>query len=142
MRLIVHKKSIRKLKGKIRRLTNKNWSISMDVRLLKLRQLATGWIQYFKLADMKNLTKRISMWTRRRLRAVRWKEWKKAIGKYRNLIKLGIDKQKAYEWSQSRKKYWRISMSFVLTKTLTNQYWLSQGYLCFSTYYNNVKYSI
>ena len=50
--------------------------MSMGYRLLKLKQLMTGWVQYYKLAQMKSLLIQIDEWTRRRLRAVRWKEWK------------------------------------------------------------------
>lgn len=111
----------------------------MEYRLLKLRQLMTGWIQYFKLAKMKTLLHRIDEWTRRRLRAIRWKEWKKVKTKYNNLRKLGVKDWIAWEHANSRKKYWRISLSWVLTKTLTNQYWESQGFKSFSEYYSVVK---
>ncbi len=113
----------------------------MEYRLLKIKQLIQGWIQYFKLAEMKQLMTEIDKWTRRRLRAVRWKEWKKISTKHKNLVKLGINKYKAWEYANSRKKYWRISLSWILTITLTNQYWTNQGYLGFLNYYNVVKSS-
>lgn len=111
----------------------------MEYRLLKLRQLMTGWIQYFKLAEMKILMKEIDGWTRRRLRAVRWKEWKRIKAKHDNLKRLGVNKQKAWEWANTRKSYWRISLSFILTKSLNNQYWCNQGYRSFQKYYSTVK---
>jgi RNA-directed DNA polymerase len=40
-----------------------------------------------------------------------WKEWKKPKTKVRKLIGLGAPKEKAYEWGNSRKKYWRIAKS-------------------------------
>ena len=40
---------------------------------------------------------------------IRWKEWKKTKTRYKNLIKLGTDRAKAWEWANSRKAYWRIS---------------------------------
>ena len=52
----------------------------MEVRLMKLARLMRGWVQYYKMADMKTLLKELDMWIRRRLRAVRWKEWKKILG--------------------------------------------------------------
>ena len=111
----------------------------MEFRILKLAQLMRGWVQYYKMADMKTLLDKLDMWIRRRLRAIRWKEWKKIKTKHDNLVQLGIHDSKAWEYANSRKKYWRIASSWVLTKTLTNQYWKYQGYKDFSSYYKVVK---
>lgn len=135
----MHPQSIKRLKDKIRKLTNRNWSVSMEFRIKRLNRLITGWVQYFKYCNMQTLVKEIDRWTRRRLRAVRWKEWKKIRTKKENLIKLGLDKSKAWEYANSRKKYWRISNSWILDKTLTIQYWNSQGFKGFYNYYSKVK---
>ena len=135
----MHPSSIKRLKDNIRKLTNRNWSVSMEYRIKKLNQLKAGWIHYFKYCDMQSLMKEIDVWTRRRLRAVRWKEWKKVKTKKYNLIKLGVDKSKAWEYANSRKKYWRISNSWILHKTLTIQYWKSQGFHGFYNYYSKVR---
>lgn len=111
----------------------------MEERLLKLEQLMRGWVQYYKLANMKKLTQELDQWTRRRLRSIRWKEWKKIKTKHDNLVRLGIQDAKAWEYANSRKKYWRMALSWVLTKSLTNQYWVDQGYKDFSSYYLTVK---
>ena len=42
-----HAKTVRILKQKIRRLTNRNWGVSMGSQLFKLRQYLQGWINYF-----------------------------------------------------------------------------------------------
>ena len=48
----------------------------MENRIKKINQLITGWVQYYKYANMKNHMKKIDSWVRRKLRAIRWKEWK------------------------------------------------------------------
>ncbi|MDW7672761.1 MAG: group II intron maturase-specific domain-containing protein [Bacillota bacterium] len=133
---------VKRLKNKIRKLTSRKWSVAMEYRLHKLAQLMRGWVQYYKMANMKKIARNVDQWTRRRLRAVRWKEWKKIRTKHDNLVRLGIDNSKAWEYANSRKKFWRISSSWILTKTLTNQYWLSQGYKDFSSYYLSVKIDV
>jgi RNA-directed DNA polymerase len=135
----VPKERWKRLKEKIRRITQRKWSMAMEVRLLKLAQLMRGWIQYYKLAEIKSYLKGLDQWIRRRLRAIRWKEWKKIKTKYDNLVKLGLENCKAWEYANSRKKYWRVAGSFILTRTLTNQYWVDQGYKDFSSYFQVVK---
>ena len=43
-------------------------------------------------------------------RAKIWKTWKKVKTRFRNLKKLGITKDKACEYANTKKGYWRISI--------------------------------
>ena len=60
-------------------------------------------MNYFELADMKNLLKGIEEWVGRRIRAVYWKQWKKIKTRYRMLKALGSKHWKAKELACSRK---------------------------------------
>lgn len=51
----------------------------------KFRQYVIGWINYFKLADIKGLLRETEEWARRRMRAVYWKQWKKIKTKVSNV---------------------------------------------------------
>jgi hypothetical protein len=61
----------------------------------------TGWCAYFALAETPSTFEAADEWLRRRLRQVRWKEWKRPKARFRNLLALGIPRQKAYEWANS-----------------------------------------
>ncbi|WP_282597741.1 group II intron maturase-specific domain-containing protein, partial [Bacillus sp. REN3] len=39
------------MEHKLKRLTNRNWGIAMEYRILKINQLIQGWGNYFKVAD-------------------------------------------------------------------------------------------
>ena len=54
-----HPSSIQKFQRKLRQLTKRNWSIPLDYRILKLKQVIFGWVNYFKIANMKKVTERI-----------------------------------------------------------------------------------
>lgn len=124
----VHEKSVAKFKAKVKELTKRSNGWSMDYRLLKLRQLIIGWINYFGIADMKQLAKTLDEWIRRRIRMCFWKQWKKIKTKHDNLKKLGATEKKAWEYANTRKSYWRISNSPILNATLTNAYLEKIGY--------------
>ena len=138
-RFRVHPKSINKLKDKIRMVTARSNGMSIEGRKSKLNQITRGWVQYFKLADMKTIMQSIDEWLRRRIRMVTWKRWKKVKTKFANLQKLGVAKQKAWEWANTRKSYWRTASSWILTTTLTNARFGKQGYLSFLKYYLEVR---
>jgi len=61
-----------------------------------------------------------------------WKNWKKIKTKHDNLVKLGIDSLKAWEWANTRKGYWRISNSPILAKTITNAFLENLGMISLS----------
>jgi group II intron reverse transcriptase/maturase len=138
-RLRVHPKSIVKMKERIRTLTSRSNGWGYARRKEALRQFITGWVNYFKLADMHKLLLGVDEWYRRRLRMVIWKQWKRVRTRWRNLIKLGINKYKAWEWANTRKGYWHIANSFILNRTVTIDRLKQAGYILFSDYYRSVR---
>lgn len=138
-RFRVHPKSISKLKDKLRVVTARSNGMSIEVRKTKLNQIIRGWVQYFKLADMKTVMQSIDEWLRRRIRMITWKRWKKVKTKFENLQKLGVAKEKAWEWANTRKSYWHTANSWILSTTLTNARFEKQGYLSLLKYYLEVR---
>ena len=120
VRFRVHEKSVRKLKSHLKELTGRSRIKQIDITYTKIKQKMVGWVNYFKLADMKKLMKTLDEWLRRRIRMCYWKQWKKIGTKYKNLIKLGATKQKAWEHANTRKGYWRTAKSPILQTTITN----------------------
>lgn len=135
-RLRVHPKSVEKMKNKIRELTDRNNGMSNAQREEKYQQFVRGWVNYFKLADIKALLKVIDKWARRRIRAVYWKQWKKIKTKYRMLKALGCEHWRAKELACSRKGYWR--MAKVLNQIFSNKIIAKLGYTSMLDYYSIV----
>jgi group II intron reverse transcriptase/maturase len=138
-RLRIHPKSVAKMKARIKKLTSRSNGWGNDRRKEALSQYIKGWVQYFKLADMKMLLVSVDKWYRRRLRMVIWKHWKRIKTKIANLVKLGIRKQKAYEWANTRKGYWHIAKSQILSISITKEHLRLAGYVFLSDYFNKVK---
>ncbi len=134
----IHQKSVEKMKGKIRELTSRSNGWGNERRKEALKQYITGWLNYFKLADMKILLLRIDEWFRRRLRALIWKQWKRTRTKISNLIKLGIPRPKAFVFANTRKGYWHTADSPILHRSITTERLLSTGFIFFSAYYVKV----
>ena len=132
-RFRAHPKSVSKMKNKIRELTDRNKGMSNVIREERYQQYVRGWVQYFRLADMKSLLKTTDEWARRRIRAVYWKQWKKIKTKYRMLKALGMEHWRAKELACSRKGYWR--MAKVLNQIFSNKIIAKLGYTSFLDYY-------
>ena len=132
-RFRVHPNSVSKMKDKIRELTDRNNGMSNAKREKKYQQYVRGWVEYFRLADMKNLLKTTDEWARRRIRAVYWKQWKKIRTRYRMLKALGMEHWKALELARSRKGYWRMAQ--VLNQVFSNKIIAKLGYTSLLDYY-------
>jgi RNA-directed DNA polymerase len=137
----IHKKSLKKLKERIREMTSRSKGWSMEKRIQKLNQYLMGWCGYYALADTKSIFQKLDSWIKRRLRMCLWKDWKLPRTRKRNLIKLGVAKQKAHEWGNSRKGYWRITKSPILHRTLDNSYWNRLGLLSVNNRYLKLRQS-
>ena len=71
----------------------------MERRIEEINRYTVGWTNYYALADTPSVFEGLDEWLRRRLRQVRWKEWKRPKTKRRNLIALGIRAREATEWA-------------------------------------------
>ena len=85
-----HVKSIAKFKAKMKKLTSRSWGVSNEYKIAKLNELIRGWINYFRIGNMKTLCTKLDSNIRYRLRMCIWKHWKTPKNRARNMIKLGV----------------------------------------------------
>ncbi len=97
----------------------------MAKRIAQLNRYLSGWVSYFALAETPSTFEELDKWLRRRLRACRWKEWKRGHTRKRNLRKLGIEEWAARQgWS--RKGPWRMAHAGALQRAMGRSYWADQ----------------
>ena len=135
-RLKVHKKSVAKMKNRLRAITKRSSGTSNEERPKQITQFVRGWVNYFKLADMKGLLRETDEWLRRKIRAVYWKQWKKVKTRYEMIRKYDIPEWKVREMANCRKGIWRAAL--MLNSILTNKEIANLGYLSLTGYYLNV----
>ncbi len=130
-----HAKSVEKLKLKLKKLTSRRWSISLDERLEKIKKTIVGWTNYYKIGFWKNIAREIDAHVRFRLRMCIWKQWKKVNTKKKALISLGVPKREAWMLANCRKAYARCASSF-LNNVLTNKRLKERGLVFLLDQYN------
>jgi hypothetical protein len=139
VRVRIDPKARKRAKDRLRCLTSRRWGVSMERRIDEINSFTIGWTAYFTLADTPSVFEELDEWLRRRLRQIRWKEWKRYRTRRRNLRALGIPEQKAREWAGSHKGYWRIAGSAPLLRALPNAYWANQGLKGFTDPYHRFR---
>lgn len=130
-----HAKSVEKLKLKLKKLTSRRWSISLDERLGKIKKTIVGWTNYYKIGYWKNIARMIDAHVRFRIRMCIWKQWKRINTKKKALISLGVPKREAWMLANSRKAYARCASSFLNT-VLTNKRLKERGLVFLLDQYN------
>ena len=103
-----HLKSYQKLKRKLKQLTNRSWSTSLDNRIKQINYLVRGWVNYFRIANMKNTIIEIDKHLRTRIRVIIWKQWKRISRREKALVQLGVEKEIAHNVACTRKGYYQI----------------------------------
>ncbi|MED4225600.1 group II intron maturase-specific domain-containing protein [Neobacillus cucumis] len=116
-----HLCSIQKFQRKLRKLTKRNWGIPLDYRILKLKQFIFGWVNYFRIGNMKKVTERIDMKLHSRIRVIIWKQWKVPKKQIKSLTQLGIPKEEAKGLTYCRKGYRYIGLSKVVQRAISNK---------------------
>lgn len=120
-------KSLLKFKQQVRRLTNRNWGVSMKYQLFKTSQFIRGWINYFGIANCYQLCVDLDNWIRRRVRMAYWRQWHKPRTKVRSMMRLGVHVQAAVACGITSKGPWRSSKTPGINQALSNAYLKSQG---------------
>lgn len=116
-----HLKSVQKFESKLKDITSRSDAISIADKIVKLNQVIRGWINYFKIADMKVLMTNISEHLRHRLRMCIWKYWKKPMTKYKALRKLGISEYNAHMVANTRRGCYWVASTVILHIAISNK---------------------
>lgn len=133
--LIVSKQAWRSLKRKLKDTSRKTSPMSFDERLQKLTEVWKGWVNNFRLANISAKLKALDEWQRNRLRYCIWHDWKKPGRKRKNLIRLGMDCDRAYAYSRTRMGGWAVAQSPILKTTITLSRLRRRGYESILSYY-------
>ena len=135
-----HIKAVEKLKYKINKILLRKYNTSLDERLRKLKLLIIGWVNYFRIADMKILLEEIDSHIRRKIRVIIWKQWKKIRKRYTCLVKLGIDRKTARIVANTRRGLYFVSGTVVLQTAISNERLKKRGLTSMLDQYLKVHY--
>ena len=92
---------------------------SIKPSLEKIKVYARGWLNYYGIASMKNNIDDINGWLYHRIRMCIWKQWKKPKTKVRNLMRMGVPKDLAWQAGNSRRGYWFTTHTVAVNMAMT-----------------------
>lgn len=131
-----HIKSVKKLEYKLKPLLKRNWGVSMEYRMKKINEVTRGWINYYRIADMKGIMVRIDSKIRLHIRMCYWKQWKTVKKRANHLYYLGMPRHWCWLYANTRKGYRRTAEW--LGRWITNELLKQKGLLSLADHYRKV----
>ena len=134
----VHAKSMQKFKDNLRTLSSRKRVQSIRPALEQMKRCATGWLNYYGIADMKNPIEELNQWLCHRIRMCIWKQWKLPRTKERNLIKMGVHEYYAHMVANCRKGHWYCANLTTVKRAMTKERLINSGFYDLATAYQSV----
>jgi len=113
--------------AKVRELTRRTRGQSLEQIVKGLSRYLNGWRGYFGFCETPSVLRELDRWTRRRLRAIAWKQWKRGRTRFAELRRRGIGTALAAQTAGSPHGPWRISKSPALHMALPVAFWRALG---------------
>ena len=119
--------AIARFKAKVRELTWRTCGKSLAQIVKELSTYLVGWRGYFGFCQTPSVLRKLDEWTRRRLRAIAWKHWKRGRTRFAELRRRGVGRDLAAQTAGSPHGPWRLAASPALNIALPNDFFGSLG---------------
>jgi group II intron reverse transcriptase/maturase len=135
----VAKQSLERFREKLRRLTKRTRSGKLEEIIQQINQYTMGWMGYFWQANTPSVFEGLDSWIRRRLRQMIWKRWKRGTTRYRELVKLGVPRERAGLGAVG-KSPWHMSKTPAVNEALSNAYLRNSGLKSLKARYQELRF--
>src|SRR6266542_1556526 len=107
--------ALTRFKARVRELTRRTRGRSLAQIVKELSVYLIGWRGYFGFCQTPSVLRALDQWTRRRWRAIAWKQWKRGHTRFAELRRCGVGRDLAAQTAGSPHGPWRLANSPALT---------------------------
>jgi RNA-directed DNA polymerase len=127
-RLKVASASVQRLKSKLRVAFRRGRGRNLGRFIAEdLKSLLQGWINYFRLAEVKGVFEELDGWLRRKLRTILWRQWKRPWTRARKLMRQGLDEVRAWRSATNQRGPWWNSGASHMNQAVPRSYFDRRG---------------
>ena len=105
-RLKVAQSSVERLRMALKKAFRQGRGRNLGKFVESLTPTLRGWINYFRLSEVKGTFEELDGWIRRRLRCVIWRQWKRVYTRAKGLMKRGLGERRAWESAANGRGPW------------------------------------
>src|SRR3990172_13135934 len=121
----VSQSSVKRARAHIREIVRKGRGRSLAKVIGEITPFLRGWVAYFRLSQVKNVFEKLDQWIRRKLRCILWRQWKKPRTRAKKMIRLGIEKARAFASAYNGRGPWWNAGASHMNAAITAK-WLNQ----------------
>ncbi|MFZ2445764.1 MAG: group II intron reverse transcriptase/maturase [Syntrophobacteraceae bacterium] len=105
-RLKVAPAVVDRMKSKLREIFRAARGRSIGRVIAELTPVLRGWVNYYRLAEVKGIFEELDGWIRRKFRCVLWRQWKRTYTRAKNLMKYGLGEERAWRSATNGRGPW------------------------------------
>jgi len=124
---IIAPKALNQFRQRIRDITRRAKSVSIETTMDELAPFMRGWCGYFGFCETPQVLDYLIRWVRLRLRAALWRQWKTPCRRRAALLALGVSPRLASNTAGSGRGAWYLARVKALSVGLSNAYFKSLG---------------
>jgi RNA-directed DNA polymerase len=104
--------TVKRFKAKLREIFRRGRGRNIRRVIAELNEATIGWVNYFRLAQVRGVFEELDQWIRRKLRCVLWRQWKKPWTRAKKMISFGLEQERAYHSAfNGRGPWWNAGAS-------------------------------
>jgi len=126
-RLKVAPSSEQKFRAALKQAFRRGRGRSLGKFIESLTPTLRGWINYFRLAQVKGVFEQLDWWIRRRLRCIIWRQWKRPYTRAKGLMKQGLSEQRAWHSATNGRGPWWNSGASHMNQAFTKKFFDQLG---------------
>jgi RNA-directed DNA polymerase len=131
--------SVRRLKNAVREELRKGRGRSLSFVATTLTPKLRGWVNYFKLAEVKNVFEELDMWLRRKLRNIIWRQWKRPSTRAKNLMRRGLSEERSWRSATNGRGPWWNSGASHMNHAFPKRFFDGLGFLSLLDQYRKLQ---
>lgn len=140
-RLKVGAEGLRRLKVKVRRIVGEGRGRKLTQVIKELTPLLRGWLQYYRLAEVKGVFEELDGWLRRKLRCLMWRQWKRPKARAKNLMKRGLKEARAWKSSTNGHGAWWNAGASHMNEAFPKSYFDRMGLMSLQEQLRKLQFS-
>jgi RNA-directed DNA polymerase len=121
-RLKVSPAVVDRMKAKLRKEFRAGRGRNVGTLIKELTPALRGWVNYFRLVEVKGTFEELDGWIRRKLRCIFWRQWKRTYTRAKNLMKYGLEKDRAWRSAMNGRGPWWNSGASHMNQCFTKRF--------------------
>jgi len=119
--------TVTRFKAKLREIFRRGRGRNLRRVIAELNEATVGWVNYFRLAQVKGIFEDLDKWIRRKLRCILWRQWKKPRTRARKLMSFGLAQDRAYISAYNGRGTWWNAGASHMNARVTARWLYKQG---------------